>query len=449
MNAHPLWRQPSRDERTHPSANATRFQDAIKLRFAPASAIAAQFVYGAVIASAWPDTKRVALLAALHIGRFVVFGAVVLVLRRLTSPRAQRNSVLFMGLVTIIFGLAMAHVASWSIAAHLSIPFGVLALTTNLYERGRAAGRVYVALAAALALADGAPLSAVAGLIAGCVAVQVLTETRATVLTELISLAETQRDELAVAKEGMARLHARAVEQEKLSSLGVLSAGIAHEINNPMSYVTANLDELVMELQVHRAALPNAFSAAADELMGATLDGVGRVNTIVGDLRRYAREELEKDAAFDLHAQVQASVRMCRSTLRERVTLQLDLEPDGLVLYGRPNQIAQLIINLLVNAAQAVARDGHVCLTTRVVGADVAISVEDNGCGMSAETAARIFEPFFTTKTEGTGLGLAVVQGIARSHGGRIEVDSVLGRGTKVTVILPVRPSHSRGLVAA
>ena len=431
-------------ERSGSSDDSSRAREATVLRFAPTSAVAAQFVYGAVIASAWPDGKRVGLLTALHIGRFALFGVVLLVKRIRTPPRTERNSVLFMGLVTITFGLAMAHVASWSIAAHLSIPFGVLALTTNLHREGRAAGRIYVALAASLALLDGVPLSAAAGLVASCLAVQVLTETRATVLTEFVALAETQRDELVVAKEGMARMHVRAVEQERLSSLGVLSAGIAHEINNPMSYVTANLAELVMELEVHRKALPEGFSAVADELMSETLDGVGRVNTIVGDLRSYAREGLEQEEEFDLHEQVQASVRICRSTLRERVTLQLDLEPDGLVLHGRPNQIAQLIINLLVNAAQAVTRDGQVSLTTRVVGADVAISVEDNGCGMSTETLSRIFEPFFTTKTEGTGLGLAVVQSIARSHGGRIEVDSVPGRGTKVTVLLPLLPLHGQ-----
>jgi signal transduction histidine kinase len=236
------------------------------------------------------------------------------------------------------------------------------------------------------------------------------------------------------------RQHKQMLGQEKLSGLGLLAAGMAHEINNPMSYVTANVKALLKDLDA-LATNPRLRLEYGESVLPETLDGIKRVNSIVADVQRFARgnsEEVDGFVTFNVNDEVQVALRLARHELMKhcRVVVELGELP---AMEGWPQQITQVLVNLLVNAAQAVTTNGLVKVTTWAEGPEIVVTVSDNGSGMSAATLAQLFQPFFTTKPfgQGTGLGLAVVHGIVTAHRGRVEVKSEPGTGTAFTIRLP------------
>jgi signal transduction histidine kinase len=252
---------------------------------------------------------------------------------------------------------------------------------------------------------------------------------------------EQRNQELAKALAELDLVHRRAREQERLSSLGMLAAGIAHEINNPMSYVKSNVHTLHQELREQKE-LPPVLREYVTEVLPQTLDGIKRVCSIVTDLRRFARGDPEALIEYDLNEEVQAALRMTRSQLLPQCDVVIELGPL-LPMLGHPRQISQAVMNLLLNAAQAMKERGTVYVSTRPDGEDdVVLTVRDTGVGMAPEVQAHLFQPFFTTRPEGegTGMGLAVVHGIVTSHGGRIRVESQPGQGSTFTVRLPRVP---------
>ncbi|WP_075005398.1 sensor histidine kinase [Stigmatella aurantiaca] len=234
----------------------------------------------------------------------------------------------------------------------------------------------------------------------------------------------------------MRRMHERALKQEHLSSLGLLAAGVAHEINNPMSFVTSNVGSLLRDLKEEKA-LPEVMREYVDDVLPATLDGIRRVNSIVADLRRFSGGGVDRNMDYDFNAEVEMGLRLAQVQLGH-VQVEKELGEVGRVV-GHPRQIVQVLVNLMVNAGQATAPGGRVRITTRREGEQVLVAVRDTGAGMSEETKRRLFEPFFTTKPpgEGVGLGLSVAYGIVRAHGGHIDVESELGKGTVFTLALP------------
>ncbi len=234
--------------------------------------------------------------------------------------------------------------------------------------------------------------------------------------------------------------HQRGVAQEKLASIGQIAAGIAHEINNPMCFVTANVEALIEDL-AEEPRLPPTLVEYRQDILPETLDGIRRVNSIVGDLRRFARGEPDHFVQFDLADEIAAAVRMARTQMKPGQVL--DLEIDGsLDMVGSPGQLCQVLLNLIMNGLQALpsegAEPGRVLVAANENAGTVEIAVRDNGAGMSEETRRRLFEPFFTTKArEGIGLGLSVVYGIIQSHGGTIEIESAPGRGSSFCLKLP------------
>jgi PAS domain S-box-containing protein len=248
---------------------------------------------------------------------------------------------------------------------------------------------------------------------------------------------------------------------EKMASIGQLAAGVAHEINNPMGYVASNINRLVEYAKrlgdMVQSTVPDAGSAAllseVDDLVGEleeiaqeASEGVARVTDIVKALREFSHggQSLESVQWADLNNVVKNCSILIHNEVKNRAQLELDLSPIPRVRC-HSMQIAQVLMNLLRNSAQAMEGTGLIRIETHSAGDRVQIAVEDNGCGIPAEHLPRIFEPFFTTKEvgHGTGLGLAVSSEIIARHGGALWVDSRVGRGSRFLLELPVDSSST------
>jgi signal transduction histidine kinase len=232
------------------------------------------------------------------------------------------------------------------------------------------------------------------------------------------------------------RMQDQVRRSERLASIGLLAAGVAHEVNNPLGYLMLNLERIRKAL---RAADPQRIAEIEDAVPMAW-DGATRVREIVRDLRTFSRPEREPAAPIDVRAAiVEACERATQETTRRlAIVRRLGDVPEVLAVHSR---LVQLFLNLLNNAAHAMPeerKDGEVIVETLTdPSGHAVIEVRDFGHGMSSSVVDQVFDPFFTTTPAGTGLGLAICHGIVTSLGGTIAVESVEGKGTTFRVVLP------------
>jgi C4-dicarboxylate-specific signal transduction histidine kinase/CheY-like chemotaxis protein len=237
------------------------------------------------------------------------------------------------------------------------------------------------------------------------------------------------------------QLAARMMQMDRMIAVGTLAAGVAHEINNPLAYVSGNIDYALGELS--RPELTRDELAEVVEALREARDGSERMRSIVRDLRTYSRAGEERRGPVDVRRAVEWACAMSQKEVRQRARLALALDPVPSV-DGEEGRLGQVLLNLLVNAAHAVAEgapdDNEIRVAVRGEGARVVIEVSDTGVGIAPEHLPRIFDPFFTTKPVGvgTGLGLAIAQRIVTDFGGELRVESRIGRGTLFRVSLPV-----------
>ncbi len=259
----------------------------------------------------------------------------------------------------------------------------------------------------------------------------------------------------------------RLVQSEKLASLGELAAGVAHEINNPVGYVSSNLTTLQKYLTVYEKVLdaPEADTAEMtalkkklnyafirddlQNLVKETQEGVGRVKAIIQDLKDYARTNAAAHyVASDIQVGLKSMLNIARNQLKDRADVRLSLGDLPLVECA-PSQIDQVFLNLIVNAAQAMpeGKMGLIDIRTGCDDTQVWIEVQDNGPGIPPEILKKIFDPFFTTKGPGTGtgLGLSVSTNIIQQHGGTLDVASTVGVGTTFKITLPIKHPDAKG----
>ncbi len=265
---------------------------------------------------------------------------------------------------------------------------------------------------------------------------------------------------------------AQLIQSEKLASLGQMAASIAHEINNPVGYVSSNVSTLGGYITVLRRLLelylrmedslaPEARESVAelleqarvlreqehldellqdmDDLLADTKEGTVRIREFIQDLKTFVREESGTSQQADVNKLLQVTLRMVRHELKHKCQVRLDFGPMPLVRCF-PTQLNQVFMNLLLNASQAIELRGDIHITTRREGSEAVVWIRDSGRGMSPETLERLFTPFFTTKPagQGTGLGLSICYAIISRHKGRIQVESELGKGTTFVVRLPL-----------
>jgi signal transduction histidine kinase len=233
------------------------------------------------------------------------------------------------------------------------------------------------------------------------------------------------------------------VQSEKLASVGQLTAGIVHDVKNPLGVIKG----LAEEVEEQVGPDPEVISQ-----LKLIRDSAVRANTIVSDLLKFARQSNPELSYQNICATVETSARLTDYLARKAgVTVSTELPSKGVMAYYDAQLIEQVLINLIQNAIQAMPKGGS--LRLRVIQKDewVETSVQDTGTGIKKENLSRIFDPFFTTKPagEGTGLGLSVSYGIVAQHGGEILVDSKVGVGTTFTIRLPRTRAQSETLVAA
>lgn len=281
---------------------------------------------------------------------------------------------------------------------------------------------------------------------------------------------ELRNIELARQKAELVRLQSQILHAEKMASLGLLAAGIAHELNNPAGFIYSNIGVLREDVErlkqcllaYDQLSLPEDQAAAIariklaadyDNIM-ADLDsiltdchvGAERIRDVVNNLRLFSRLDEAEIKRVDLNEGIEATVRLLSSYYKSgRIVLRRDYgELPPINCYAA--QLNQVWMNLLVNAAQAIGNaDGEVRIMTRYHDGNVCVSVTDTGGGISPENMKKVFDPFFTTKPvgEGTGLGLSISHGIIEQHGGTISVDTIPGEGTRFTITLPIDAERS------
>lgn len=278
------------------------------------------------------------------------------------------------------------------------------------------------------------------------------------------------------AEEEKACLDEHLTQSEKMASIGQLAAGVAHEINNPLGYVNSNLntlseyvENLIRTLQLYSELSKSEqdgnfediveyrehierFKAETDleftisdarQILVDSSDGLSRISGIVKGLKDLSYSGCGEPENHDLNNCINDALRIGRFEIKDRAEVVLDLCEDVHVRC-RPQQLTQVFLNILVNAAQAVGENGKITIRTFRISGKAIVEICDNGTGMSEDVKKRIFDPFFTTKPvgKGTGLGLSIAYNIVKKHGGSLEVESQPGKGTRFMIKLPLEPGE-------
>ncbi len=285
-----------------------------------------------------------------------------------------------------------------------------------------------------------------------------------------------RNEELAEAYAELNTIQLQAYQQDKMASIGQLAAGVAHEINNPMSFIISNLESLqdylgrlTRFITLHEEALFQLANIGGgmgerqdtgavvgrledarqalkvdyvihdvESLITETMEGAGRVKDIVQDLKGFARVESESRPA-NINEGVESAINIVWNEMKYKASLAKDYGELPLTKCNI-GQLNQVFMNVLVNATQAIDKWGEIKVKTWAEGGNIHVSISDTGCGIPPQLLNRIFEPFFTTKEvgKGTGLGLSVTYDIVKKHGGEIRVVSEPGQGTTFTIVIPI-----------
>ncbi|TRW93119.1 MHYT domain-containing protein [Candidatus Methylobacter oryzae] len=261
----------------------------------------------------------------------------------------------------------------------------------------------------------------------------------------------------------LAEAKSQLLQTEKMSAIGQLAAGIAHELNTPIAFVYANLgafDGYIKDiLEITAAYRANArpgdvVASAAEkdfeylqsdifELIAESKDGLMRMKSIVDDLRNFSRADGGEWQIVDLHKGLDSTLNIVRNELKYKCVVTKNYSNDLPLIRCFASQLNQVFMNLLVNAAHSIEGRGEIAITTRICPTDhsaIQVLIADTGSGIAQENLKRIFEPFYTTKPigQGTGLGLSIAWGIIAKHHGTIDVSSVAGVGSTFTITLPI-----------
>lgn len=293
---------------------------------------------------------------------------------------------------------------------------------------------------------------------------------------EVLCISETsenQKRKLELTVGNLKLAQSQLIQSEKMASVGVLTAGIAHELNNPINFMSGNvfplqkdLDEIFSVIEkydeVIRASKLTDYFTEVDSmkkemdfsyliqeiysLLNGIEEGANRSSEIIKGLRSFSRLDDEVCQFYDIHEGIDSSLVLLHNQLKGKITVRKDYgDFDGLECY--PSKLNQVIMNILTNSIQAMEGGGELFIQTVSSAIGIKIIIKDSGIGMTAEVKEHLFEPFFTTKEvgQGTGLGLSISYGIIEKHNGNIDVISEPGKGTEFIISLPITQSNPAG----
>ena len=314
-------------------------------------------------------------------------------------------------------------------------------------------------------------------------------------ITELTQLNEEleervnkRTEELRIAKEAsdeafrkLQQTQAQLVQSDKMASIGQLAAGIAHEINNPTGFVLSNLrtlNEYIIDIRgllTEYDTLLQSCSLISDEsvlsgvrhieefkkridvsfllddieqIFAETLDGMRRIGKIVKDLKEFSHTGSDKPEYADINKGLESTMNIVWNEIKYKAEVKT-IYGDIPQILCYPQQLNQVFMNILVNAAHAIEGKGVISVRTSSGNDNVLVEISDTGSGISPEHLSRIFDPFFTTKPvgKGTGLGLSVAYAIIRKHNGEITVNSIVGTGTTFTICIPIEGGQLKQII--
>ncbi|MBO6795140.1 MAG: PAS domain S-box protein [Balneolaceae bacterium] len=243
-------------------------------------------------------------------------------------------------------------------------------------------------------------------------------------------------NELKTAMSNLKEAQSQLVHSEKMASLGVLTAGVAHEINNPLNYILGGYQALEM----HYEDEPEKKDDTVDLLLSTIKTGVDRATAIVHGLNQFNRSNDKYDEVCDIHSILENCLLMLKTMYKNKVEIVRNFDAEQHAIMGNSGKLHQVFINIITNSIQAIEnQNGKIMLTTSSNNGNLAIEVEDNGSGIEPDHLEKISDPFFTTKNpgEGTGLGLSITFNIIKEHQGTITYNSTLGKGTTAKILLP------------
>ncbi len=276
-------------------------------------------------------------------------------------------------------------------------------------------------------------------------------------------------EKLAATLETLQQTQQQLIQAEKMASLGVLSAGIAHEINNPINFVYAGINSLLRDfedikpvideiakinpetdnlkeklIKLEQLKVENYFDEAFQAIPQIISDiklGADRTAEIVKSLRNFSRMDGKKMLPYKIHEGLDTSLMLLKNKYKNNIEIIKNYDSDMPDVYCHPGKINQVFLNILSNAVDAIEDTGKIWISTSHEKDYIKISIKDNGCGMSNESKEKIFDPFYTTKDvgKGTGLGMSITYGIIQEHGGHIQIISEQGTGTEIILTLPIK----------
>ncbi|HEV8512418.1 MAG TPA: PAS domain-containing protein, partial [Cyclobacteriaceae bacterium] len=261
------------------------------------------------------------------------------------------------------------------------------------------------------------------------------------ILFEKNKIIQEQNLELNEALQHLRETQTQLIQTEKLASLGVLTAGVAHEINNPLNYIMGAYEGLSVILKENQ----QINDPDIQKLLSSLKSGVDRVSKIVKGLNQFSRNTEQLDEQCDIPAIIENCLTILKKEYKDRIEVNTQFPSDSVIISGNVGKLHQVFTNVIGNAIQAIEKNGTIQIIVSKNKAGVLIELVDNGCGISKENLNKILEPFFTTKDpgKGTGLGLSISYAIIKEHNGTLKFDSKVNEGTSVKINLPLKLNNN------
>jgi signal transduction histidine kinase len=256
------------------------------------------------------------------------------------------------------------------------------------------------------------------------------------------NLQERQEEVLQQSEELKATLHQlstaqnKLIQSEKMASLGILAAGVAHEINNPLNYIMGAQSGLADYFKEHGSG----DGEKTDFFQNSILSGVERISGIINGLDQFSRNNDQLDEECNIHSILDNCLIMLNNKLENKADIEKDYCADPILIKGNVGKLHHVFINILDNSVHAIVEKGKIKIHTSTSAKYVLIIIEDNGIGIDEKYLSKITDPFFTTNApgEGTGLGLAITYSIIKDHMGSLEYQSEVNKGTRAIIKLPI-----------